>query len=109
MRQNREFLHQLMSLAWQFAHQNGFGKSQALKAAWVNLRLKNELQRRIVRFYFRKSDGNVREAWGTLCNKYMPAQPATRKKAPNNTVQCYWDTERGEFRSYKKANLIGIA
>ena len=33
----------------------------------------------------------------------------TDKKAKNDTVQTYFDTEVGEFRCYKKANLLKIA
>ncbi|MEO5159943.1 DUF2693 domain-containing protein, partial [Bacteroides ovatus] len=31
------------------------------------------------------------------------------KRAKNDTVQTYYDTEVGEFRCYKKANLLSIA
>lgn len=105
----REFLHEVMSLAWQFVRKNGFGMSEALKPAWTNLKLKAEMKNRIVKFYFQKIDGSVREAYGTLCEKYMPAINGTDKRAKNDTVQIYYDTERQEFRCYKKANLLSIA
>lgn len=104
----REFLHEVMSLAWQFVRKNGFSMSEALRSAWVNMKLKAEMKKKIVKFYFKKVDGSVREAYGTLNEKLMPAITGNDKRA-NDTVQTYYDTERGEFRCYKKANLLSIA
>ena len=67
----REFLHEVMSLAWQFVRKNGFSMSEALKSAWVNMKLKAEMKKKIVKFYFKKVDGSVREAYGTLNEKLM--------------------------------------
>lgn len=105
----REFLHEVMSLAWQFVRKNGFSMSEALKSAWVNMKLKAEMKKKIVKFYFKKVDGSVREAYGTLNEKLMPAITGNDKRTKNDTVQTYYDTERGEFRCYKKANLLSIA
>ena len=105
----REFLHEVMSLAWQFVKRNGYTMSEAMKVAWANLKLKSEMKQRIVKFYYQKVDGSVREAYGTLCEKLMPAITGTDKRAKNDTVQTYYDTEVGEFRCYKKANLLSIA
>lgn len=62
----REFLHEVMSLAWQFVKRNGYTMSEAMKVAWANLKLKGEMKKKIVKFYFKKVDGSVREAYGTL-------------------------------------------
>ena len=69
----REFLHEVMSLAWQFVKRNGYTMSEAMKVAWANLKLKGEMKKKIVKFYFKKVDGSVREAYGTLNEKLMPA------------------------------------
>ncbi|MBR8725455.1 hypothetical protein IX296_002872 [Bacteroides pyogenes] len=98
----REFLHEVMSLAWQFVRKNGYSMSEALKTAWANLKLKSEMKKRIVKFYFQKVDGSMREAYGTLDEKLMPAISGDDKRAKNNTVQVYFDTERSEFRCFKK-------
>lgn len=105
----KRFLHEVMSLAWQFVRKNGFTMSEALKVAWANMKLKLQMKSKIVKFYFQKVDGSVREAYGTLNEKLMPAITGTDKRAKNDTVQTYYDTEVGEFRCYKKANLIKIA
>ena len=39
----REFLHEVMSLAWQFVKRNGYTMSEAMKVAWANLKLKGEM------------------------------------------------------------------
>ena len=102
-------MKEVMSLAWQMVKKNGFSMSEALKTAWANLKLKAEMKNGIVKFYFQKIDGSVREAYGTLCEKLMPAVTGTDKRAKNETVQTYFDTEVNEFRCFKKANLIKIA
>ena len=105
----KSLLHEVMSLAWQFVRKNGFTMSEALKVAWVNMKLKLQMKSRIVKFYFQKVDGSIREAYGTLNEKLMPAITGTDKRAKNDTVQTYFDTERQEFRCFKKANLLKIA
>ena len=102
-------MREVMSLAWQMVKKNGFSMSEALKVAWANLKLKAQMKNKIVKFYFKKVDGSVREAYGTLNEKLMPAISGTDKRTKNDTVQTYYDTERGEFRCYKKANLLSIA
>lgn len=103
----REFLHDVMSLAWQLVRRNGYSMSEALKCAWANMKLKVQMKSRIVKFYFQKVDGSVREAWGTLSEKLVPVTGDSNKKR-NETIQTYYDTDRGEWRCFKKANLIKI-
>ena len=105
----KNFLHEVMSLAWQFVRKNGYSMSEALKCAWANMKLKSQMKSKIVKFYFQKVDGSVREAYGTLNEKLMPAITGTDNRKKNDTVQTYYDTERQEFRCYKKANLLKIA
>lgn len=103
-----EVLRSVMSLAWQFVKRNGYSMSEALKVAWANIKLKLKMQKEIVKFYFQKTDGSIREAFGTLKETLLPETKGTDRK-PNDTIQTYYDTERQEWRCYKKANLISIA
>lgn len=103
----RNVLHDIMSLAWQFVKRNGFTMSEALKLAWANIKLKAAMKQRIVKFYFQKVDGSIREAYGTLKENLIPATSGDNRKR-NDTVQVYFDTERQEYRCFKKANLISI-
>lgn len=103
----RNVLHDIMSLAWQFVKRNGFTMSEALKLAWANIKLKAAMKQRIVKFYFQKVDGSIREAYGTLKENLIPATSGDNRKR-NDTVQVYFDTEKQEYRCFKKANLISI-
>lgn len=101
-------LKEVMLMAWTFVKRNGFTMSEALKCAWANMKLKAAMKQRIVKFYFTKVDGSVREAYGTLKENLIPATSGESRKK-NDTVQVYFDTERQEYRCYKKANLLNIA
>jgi hypothetical protein len=61
---------------------------------------------KIVKFYFQKVDGTIREAYGTLNTRLVPAIAGTDNRRKNDTAQVYFDTERQEWRCFKKANLI---
>lgn len=101
-------LKEVMLMAWTFVKRNGFTMSEALKCAWANMKLKAAMKQRIVKFYFKKVDGSVREAYGTLKENLIPATTGDNRKK-NDTVTTYYDTERESWRSFKKANLITIA
>jgi len=104
-----KFLSELMTEAWGFVRRNGATKSEALKTAWLNAKLKLEMDIRIVRFYFQKVDGCVREAFGTLRPSRIPVTAGTDNRKKNATVKTYFDTEKNEWRCFKKMNLIKIA
>lgn len=101
-------LSQIMSQAWQFVKRNGYGLSEALKMAWRNFKLRVEMNQRIVKFYFQKVDGSIREAFGTLAERMIPATSGGDGRKKNDTVQVYFDTEKQEWRCFKKANLINV-
>lgn len=103
----RNTLSEVMKLAWQFIKKNGYTMSEALKIAWMNIKLKGQMKKRICKFYFQKVDGSLREAFGTLSEKVVPQTQGARKM--NNTCQVYFDTEKSEWRCFKKANLIKVA
>ena len=60
----------------------------------------------IVKFYFRKVDGTMREAYGTLSEKFIPKTNHEDNRKKNDTVQVYFDTEVQDWRCFKKLNLI---
>lgn len=97
-----------MQMAWQFVKRNGFTMAEALKVAWLNFKLKAAMKAKIVKFYFQKIDGTIREAYGTLNASILPATGDSNRKA-NDTIQTYYDTEKQEYRCFKRANLLRIA
>lgn len=106
--ERKSTLSKVMKLAWQFVRKNGMNLSEALKTAWLNIKLHAAMARKIVRFYFRKVDGTIREAYGTLSEKLMPTTTSESNRRKNDTVQTYYDCEREAWRCYKKANLYSM-
>lgn len=101
-------LSKIMNLAWQMVKRNGFTMSEALRIAWRNIKLKAKMAQGIVKFYYTKVDGTIREAYGTLNPSLMPETKGTERK-PSPTTQTYYDTEKCEYRCFKVANLASIA
>ena len=104
----KEFLSDLMREAWKFVRRNGLSLSEALRVSWRNAKLRFAMKTRIVKFYFQKIDGTIREAYGTLDISRMPAIQGGDRRKSNETVQTYFDTEKEEYRCFKKMNLIRI-
>ncbi len=103
----RSQLKEVMQMAWSFVRKNGYSMSEALKCAWANLKLKAALKVKIVEFYFKKTDGTLRQAFGTLMSDRVPETKGTKETADN--CQVYFDCEKEEWRCFKKCNLIKIA
>lgn len=99
----------LFALAWQMVKRNGYSMSEALRVAWLNVKVRMAMTTRIVKFYFQKVDGSIREAYGTLKSDLVPALTGNDNRRKNDTVQVYFDKEKQEWRCFKKANLISIA
>ena len=100
-------LRHIMNAAWRFRRITGESLSECLKRAWNNFKLVAAMRTRIVKFYFQKVDGSIREAYGTLKSDLIPETKGDDRKR-NDTVQTYFDTERQEYRCFKKLNLVAI-
>lgn len=104
----KETLSKIMRLAWQLVKRNGFTMAEALRTAWLNIKLRAKMAQSIVKFYYSKVDGTMREAYGTL-NPALMSETKDSKRNPNPTIQTYYDTEKCEYRCFKVANLARIA
>jgi hypothetical protein len=102
---NTTDLRNIMTMAWRFFRTTGQSFAECLRKAWANFKLVAAMRLRIVRFYFQKIDGTAREAWGTLRSDMIPQHKGDDRKR-NDTVQTYYDTEKQEYRCFKKLNLI---
>lgn len=98
----------IMTMAWQMVKRNGYSISEALHVAWLNFKLTTAMAGRVCKFYFQKVDGTLREAYGTLKSGIVPDIADTDNRKRNDTVQVYFDTEKNEWRCYKRANLLQI-
>lgn len=64
--------------------------------------LREELRNRIVRFYFIKKDGSLREVQGTTRLAHVPADkhPQGVRETPPSVI-VFWDLLAGDWRSAK--------
>ena len=72
-------MREVMQMMWQFIRKNGYSRSEALKKAWLNIKLKAAMRQKIVKFYYQKVDGSIREAFGTLKESLLPMTQGTEK------------------------------
>lgn len=98
-------LREIMTMAHRFIKIAGITLSEALKRAWANFKLVKAMKNRIVKFYFQKVDGSIREAYGTLKESYLSASTRTDRKR-NDITQVFFDTEKQEWRCFKKMNIV---
>ena len=79
-----------------------------IKAQMIDL-LKNKLKNGIAHFIYQKKDGSIREAWGTTSYDLVKANVNGRgiERDYVNCV-CYWDVEKGGFRSLRFEHLIQV-
>lgn len=101
-------LSTIMRLAWQFYRTTRRAFAECLKLAWRNFNLVRRMHTEVVRFYFRKVDGILREAWGTLRSDLVPTVEGNDTRKKNDTVQVYFDTEKNGWRCFKRLNLETI-
>ena len=105
----REELSGIMRTAWTVAKSENISLSTALRLAWKSFKLKLRMKTEVVKFAFKKIDGTVREAVGTLVSDMLPKRDEstqTKERAKNYGVQVYYDLDRDCFRSFKVANLL---
>ena len=97
-----------MKTAWAVKREDGVTMSTALRLAWKSYRLKSQMRDDVVRFAFRKLDGTVREAVGTLLPSIVPSykRRTDRAHTPNFSTQAYYDMDRQSFRCYKVSCLL---
>ncbi len=78
--QKRNQLSEIMRLAWSFVRKNGYSMREALKCAWANIKLRALLGKKVVEFYFKKTDGTLKQAFGTLMSDRIPETKGTKKR-----------------------------
>ena len=87
------------------ANQTGSVEMGIIKSLQISLLLE-KLHNGIVKFeYTKKSTGKQRLAWGTLSDNLISEKVKGCNRRPNPNCICYYDIERGEFRSFLAQNL----
>lgn len=80
--------------------------SVALKLAWKAIRIYSQMLVGNVVFAFKKVNGEVRKAIGTLFNLKYVRKTSGDGDSNNADVISFWDCEKEAFRSFKAATLI---
>ena len=90
------------------AKRTGNDAMGVIKSQMIDL-LKAKMRMGVAHFVYMKKDGTLREAWGTTSSNLMKANINGRGTSRDsvNTV-CYWDCEKGGFRSLRFENLIEV-
>lgn len=90
------------------ANQTGSVEMGIIKSLQVSLLLE-KLHNGIAHFEFiKKSTGELREAWGTLANNLVSAKVKGCQRRNNPNCICFFDVERGEFRSCLISNITKV-
>ena len=102
-------MREVMTEAWRMFRITGESFSECLKKAWMLLKLKIQMKKRTVQFFYMKVSGETRQAFGTLVDEVLEANVKGTGRKPNPNLFTYWDCEKEEFRSFKRFNIIRIA
>ncbi len=105
--QDTNFRSKVFSTAWSFFRANIFTSfNEALRHSWKQYQNVKKMRSGIVTFSFRKVNGELREAKGTLNPGHISIQTkGTSVSTPYNICK-YFDIEKTSFRSYRIENLI---
>ena len=73
-------------------------------------RLKKLLKAGVVEFSYKKKDGSVRKAKGTLKDELLPETDKDDERKKNLSKDCfyYYDLKRDDFRCFLRDNFIDI-
>lgn len=81
--------------------------STALKMAWKAIKVYTKMLVGKAEFTFRKANGEIRKAIGTLCDiNYRPVGDGSSTYERPADCICYWDVEKGAFRSFNASTLL---
>lgn len=107
MEKKNNFRVRVMKYAWQLWKSTQESWQLCMIKAWQLYRLAKAMRERVVAFYYRKADGSVRKAFGTLKNVPAGATLGGKKfTKPSYKTMSYFDTEKNAFRCFKVENLI---
>lgn len=95
-----------MRRAWALFRVTGYAFSVCLSKAWKLYRMTLRMRSGIVRFTYKKVDGTLRNAVGTLRDIASTVKGPGRSD-DGRTVK-YYDTEVAGWRSFKVENLVTV-
>lgn len=104
MDKSMNFRSRVMKTAWQIWKATNGAWSECMKKAWRVYKLSVAMRKGVVTFMYKKLDGSLRAAYGTLMNI---ASHKPRKKKQTFATMTYFDVVKRQFRSFRVENLIG--
>lgn len=99
------FRSKVFARAYEIRKATSEGFAVCLSKAWNLYRLAKRMAHETVSFTYKKMDGSLRKAVGTL-NNLGHAIKGTGKSSPK--AFRYWDIQANAFRSFNANNLISI-
>jgi len=102
-----------MALASHLMDQTPMNRAEALRQAYLVRRVLEGMGRGVVVFTYKKGDGSLRQARGTLCRgvsrafdeyQYSNGENATHRE----DTYCYWDLDAEGFRAFKAEKVVEI-
>lgn len=109
MEKRNNFRVRVMKYAWQLWKATKQQWRICLIKAWQLYRLAKSMREGVVAFIYKKADGSIRKANGTLKNIPAGATLGGKKiTKPSYKTISYFDTDKNAFRCFKVENLICI-
>ena len=99
------FRSQVFKRAYELVKVTGERFAVCLSKAWQLYTLAKQMKNHAVTFYYKKKNGELRKAKGTLRVEYQNKTD----KPQNPAVFTYYDLEADGFRAFQIQNLIKIA
>ena len=107
MANKTKFRARVMKYAWQLWHSTKQQWRICMIKAWQLYRLAKAMREGEVSFYYKKADGTIRKALGTLKNLPAGITVGGKKRTkPSYKTMAYFDIEKKSFRCFKIENLI---
>lgn len=99
---------ELTARVWAIRKEKGWSARDAYAQLKKIAALEKALKKGDVEFYFKKQNGELRAAKGTLVPEKFGSLPQGIRK-PNIRIFVYWDLEKNEFRSFNLWSYLGMA
>ena len=107
MEKKNNFRSRVMKYAWQMWKSTKQQWRECMLKAWQLYRLAKAMREGLVAFFYRKADGTIRKAVGTLKDLPVGATLGGKKLTkPSYKTFAYFDIEKEAFRCFKIENLI---
>jgi hypothetical protein len=106
MKAKKKFRVRVMKYAHSLYEATENAWSICLLKAWELYRLAKKMRKGTVKFAFKKIDGTIRYAFGTL--QHLPVGATNNGKKPTFKTFAYFDIERQAMRCFRVENLITV-